>query len=257
MKNPDLFVHLLPDLIPAGSLNGGTAVVIDILRASTTITTALAAGASAVIPCQTPDAAFAMRERLAGVSVLLGGERGGVRIEGFDLGNSPAEYPSAVVEGRTVVFTTTNGTRALQLSATADQILIGAFVNRTTLRDRLNADQKSVHLVCAGTNGGVTGEDVLFAGCAVEDLLMAATPGVSWQLNDSAELALRLWRSVTAVPQAAPAAIEKFLQTTQGGRNLLQIGFGADLERCSHCDNHAVLPEFDKHAGQLLLHSGT
>ncbi|NJN83930.1 MAG: 2-phosphosulfolactate phosphatase, partial [Caldilineaceae bacterium] len=159
-----LNVHLLPSLMEASSLQGSTAVIIDILRASSTMITALDHGALQVIPCGTPDAARRVRDELGADAVLLGGERGGVRIEGFDCGNSPLEYPASRVAGKTIAFTTTNGTHALLQAAAANQILIGAFMNRTAVVDRLHAEHLPIHLICAGTDGEITGEDVLFAG---------------------------------------------------------------------------------------------
>src|ERR1700761_4796956 len=115
-QRPPVFVHLLPALIPAGALKGGVAVVIDVLRATSTMIHALAAGSDAIIPCLEIDEA----RRLAGGyprgSAILAGERGGLPIEGFDLGNSPGAFTPAACSGKTVVMTTTNGTRAILAS---------------------------------------------------------------------------------------------------------------------------------------------
>src|SRR5262245_9024917 len=108
-----VYVHLAPELFQSGDLHDGVAVVIDVLRASTTIVQALAAGALAVIPCSEVDEAERLAARFRPGTALLGGERKGVRIAGFDLGNSPGEYTPAVLRGKTLIFTTTNGTRAL------------------------------------------------------------------------------------------------------------------------------------------------
>ncbi len=110
---PKLRVYMLPDLLAGQSLAGCRAVVVDVLRATTTVVQALSAGARAVVPCLTIDDARARAAEFPPGEALLGGERGGLPIEGFDLGNSPAEYTSQVVAGKTVVLTTTNGTKAL------------------------------------------------------------------------------------------------------------------------------------------------
>ena len=159
-------VHLLPALFEPADLQGGIAVIVDILRASTTITHALANGAQKVIPCRSIDDAQALRTS-PDDGVLLGGERGGIRIDGFDLSNSPDDYSNAVVAGKTIGFTTTNGTKALLRSEKAQKIIIGSFANFSKVLDRIVDSGKPIHIVCAGTNGAITGEDVLFAGAVV------------------------------------------------------------------------------------------
>ena len=165
---PTIHVHLLPDLVPEEKLAGNVAVVIDVLRATTTIVHALAAGARQVIPCLSIDDARAAAASRTGEKVVLGGERQGVRIEGFDLGNSPSEYTPEAVGGRTVVFTTTNGTRAMLRCRQADHVLLAAFVNRAAvLAGNSRPSRQNVHIVCAGTGGAITREDVLVAGSLV------------------------------------------------------------------------------------------
>lgn len=237
-----LSVHFLPALMPAESLAGGTAVIIDILRASSTITTALLNGANCVIPCGSPDEARRIRQVSPINSVLLGGERGGVLIEGFDCGNSPTEYPSSRVSGKTIAFTTTNGTKALLKSAAAETILIGAFVNRQAVIDRLQADQQAVDLVCAGTDGEITGEDVLFAGAAVDSLL--AMQNERWELNDSATIARAFWQHSVRDEnhESLSSQIESAMRQTHGGRNLIGLGYDNDIRLCSAIDSIGVVP---------------
>src|SRR5262245_35942829 len=112
-NRPSIFVHLLPSLIPPGALRGGVAVVIDVLRASTVIVQALASGCEAVIPTLEIDEARRIATSLPAGKSLLGGERHGLPIEGFDLGNSPGDYTDEVCSGKTLVITTTNGTKAI------------------------------------------------------------------------------------------------------------------------------------------------
>jgi 2-phosphosulfolactate phosphatase len=240
-------VYLLPAFIEPADLQGGVAVVIDILRASTTIVHALAAGADAVLPFESVDDARAAAARLPAESVLLGGERGGERIAGFDLGNSPLEYTPEVVAGKTVVFTTTNGTRALQRCRTAERVLIGAFVNRDALLRVLQEDGRPVHLVCAGTDGHLTGEDILFAG-EIADSLSPAEPDVQTQL------AIDYWRARSA----DPAVFQGAIRSSRGGQNLLRLGMSADIDRAAECDLFDIVPEqvrsgdpADQRAGSL------
>ena len=161
---PPVFVHLLPALIPPGSLRGGLAVVVDVLRATTTMIHALAAGADAILPCLEIDQARSLAASLPAGSALLAGERQGVRVEGFDLGNSPGDCTPANCSGRTLVMTTTNGTKAILAAMEADRVLIGAFVNRRATIEALKADGRPIHLVCSGTDGQVSLEDSLLAG---------------------------------------------------------------------------------------------
>src|SRR5262245_53129124 len=123
-EDRDVQVHLLPSLVPAGRLAGGLAVVIDVLRATTTIIHALAAGCSAVIPAAEVEEARERAGRMLAGKVLLGGERDGRPLPGFDRGNSPLEYTPAACRGTTLVLTTTNGTRALLRAAEAERVLV-------------------------------------------------------------------------------------------------------------------------------------
>ena len=140
-------VHLLPSLIPPGGLHGGVAVVIDVLRASTMMVHALVAGCTAVMPCGEVDEARRLAASLPAGSSLLAGERHGVAIEGFDLGNSPGECTPAVCQGKTMVITTTNGTRALLACLDADPVVVGSFVNFAATSQRLLHEARPIHLV--------------------------------------------------------------------------------------------------------------
>src|SRR5262245_18694621 len=169
-----LDVYLLPDLAEPAALAGKTVVVIDVLRATTTIIRALAAGAREVVPCLEVEEARRISSEL-GSAAILGGERGGVPIPGFDLGNSPAEYTRERVGGKTVVFTTTNGTRAMQRCKLAGRVLLGAFVNFSAICRELSGTDE-IAIVCAGTDGHVTREDTLLAGAIVDDLCRSKKP---------------------------------------------------------------------------------
>lgn len=263
-RNPilqPLNVHFLPALMNTSNLAGGTVVIIDILRASSTMITALQNGAKRVIPCGTPDEARLIFEKSNAESVLLGGERGGILIEGFDCGNSPTEYPPGRVAGKTIAFTTTNGTQALLKSASAETILIGAFVNRQAVVDRLRNDRRPVHLVCAGTDGEITGEDVLFAGAVVEALIQTEADTHStanrWTLNDCARIAQGFWRQSVgddsnSVGAGKPSAkIESAMRLTHGGRNLCDLGYDNDIRLCSVVDSIQRVPMLNRATGDL------
>jgi 2-phosphosulfolactate phosphatase len=242
-----IHVHLLPKLVDPASLRDGIAVVIDVLRATTTIVHALAAGVNLVIPCGEIEQAREISATTLTGTALLGGERHGQRIPGFDLDNSPLKYTSDILTGKTLVFTTTNGTRALSVCLEASRILVAAFVNRQATIDALSADGRPVHLVCAGTDGYITTEDVLFAGSVASALYKTAdgreTGGRS-TADDETQLAIALWETADRQPDA----ILQVLRNSRGGRNLIELGFDADIARSAECDRFDFAVEF--HAAQ-------
>jgi 2-phosphosulfolactate phosphatase len=255
---PDVRVALLPTRGAGAELKGRVAVVIDVLRATTTIIHALAAGAEAVIPCREVDEA---RAHQAAGRVLLGGERHGRLIEGFDLDNSPASYTATSIAGRTLAFTTTNGTRALAAAETADRVLIGAFANRQALVEELLRDGRPVALICAGTNGQVTAEDVLFAGAVADAILepprrgsgapdvpdVESTPPAGE--GDAVGLAVDFWQA----RGADEAGRLDVLRRSRGGRNLIEIGQSADIPRAAAIDQWAIVPEWRRATGRITV----
>lgn len=259
-----LHVHFLPTSLDPETLCGGTAVIVDILRASSTMITALRNRATRVIPCATPEEATLIRQRAAPGTVVSGGERGGVKIAGFDFGNSPAEYSSAAIGGRTLAFTTTNGTKALLTALAAREILIGAFLNRQAVIEYLIREDSGTHLICAGTDGIITGEDVLFAGSVVDGLLTSAdeSPCDKWTLNDGAHIARGYWRQCTSDATADSSAriekallsarIDEAMRHSRGGLNLLSLGYQSDITLCSQLDTTDVIPRYHREDGSLL-----
>lgn len=179
MKAVSLEVILSPaELGPLSQrdLRQATCVVLDILRASSTMVTALAQGAAAIVPVSEIQEAIALRKRYP--EALLAGERGGLRPRAeltggveFDLGNSPREFTSDKVAGRTLIMTTTNGTRALRGCAQAGTVLVGSFLNLSaTVRQLVREAPGPLVLVCAGTGDGPALEDVVAAGAVCSSL---------------------------------------------------------------------------------------
>jgi 2-phosphosulfolactate phosphatase len=228
----DVRVYLLPELAAAGRLAGGVAVVIDVLRASTTIIHALAAGCCEVRPCQEVEEARGLADRMPAGKVLLGGERGGVALPGFDRGNSPREYCGAACKGITLVLTTTNGTRALLRAAEAERSLVAGFVNYSAVCEQLRHETRPIHIICAGTDGEVSLEDTLLAGAFVDYL----SEEMDVNLNDSARLA---WDCFENHGRILLGALELGL----GGVNLRRLGYEADIKAAADVDKFHLVPE--------------
>ncbi len=243
-----LSVYELPTQFDPVELAGTTAVVIDVLRATTSILYALDAGAAEVIPCLEIDDALRAAADYPRSRVVLGGERGGLRIEGFDLGNSPLEYAAPAVAGKTVVMTTTNGTRAMARCRAADEVLVGAFVNAGALADRL-ASRQRIALVCAGSDDDVTRDDVLFAGLLVDRLQRGSRN--AYRLNVHAIDARQCW--IDAIPRSMASGGEKIppgvladqLRKSLAGQKLVAIGMEDDLYAAAQLDRFQLVPQLD------------
>ena len=236
--------HFLPKLTTPEELAGGAVVVIDVLRATTVIAHALAGGARQVIPCLEVEDALQTAARLPKGQAVLGGERGGLKIDGFHLGNSPDEFTPESVGGKTLVFTTTNGTRAMMVCMQARRVITGAFVNASAAADAL-AGEENVHLLCAGTRGEVTREDVLCAGLLAERLGRGKPS--SLEINDQLLIARDAWQNFLAGQHSADliASLAITLRSTQGGRNLIRLGLAHDIEVASQMDRFAIVPQLD------------
>jgi len=255
---PRINAHFLPELTSPAELSDSAVVVIDVLRATTTIAEALANGARRVIPCLEVDEARRRAAELPVGEVLLGGERDGQRIDGFDLGNSPCEYTRDAVAGRTIVFTTTNGTKALESCRKARRVLLGAFVNRTAVAAALD-DEDVIELLCAGTNGQITREDVLFAGALAAqciDRRCDRDEERPW-LNDEAQLAFDAWRALwfdVAKPldrTHEQELIAEALTDSWGGRNLVRLSLEDDVLHAADLDRLPIVPEWNPAEGTI------
>jgi 2-phosphosulfolactate phosphatase len=230
-KNARCDVALTRQEIPP-QLRDTLVVVIDVLRATTTIAYALHNGARSVMPCEEPKDALALRERL-GEQCVLGGERDAVRIAGFDLDNSPASYSPERIAGRIVAFTTTNGTRALRraIEAGAPDILCAAFANLNAIVKRLlEAPLRNVLLACAGSEGRVALEDVLLAGALAQRL--GESPG--FELSDAAKTAALAYR-------AAAPTLAAGIASSEHAQALVRAGFANDIALAARIDSADVL----------------
>lgn len=221
-----------PELAPGA----GQAVAIDVLRATSVITTALAEGASAVVPYLEPEEARRAAAQTPGA--VLGGERGGIKIPGFDLGNSPAEYTRAAIGGRTVLFTTSNGTRAIHAGAALGPVCIASFLNLPAAAAAVRRQGDDVAIICAGTDGQQSLEDTACGGALVEAL------GPDAELDDTAVLARSLWREYRE-------SLPELFRLSRHGQRLIALGLAADLARCARVGILDAAPVF--RAGRIAL----
>lgn len=234
-------------------------VVIDVLRATTVITTALAAGARRITTCLSVEEARAMKQdAAAGSPPLLCGERDCRPIQGFDFGNSPSEYSPAKIDGRDLILTTTNGTAAIHAATDCDVMFLASFANLSAVADaiigQLTPPAKTlVRLVCAGTNGAVTAEDVLLAGALIAICHRKLSDHARFYdgpielVNDSASIALATWQhSITHDKVVDADSLARRLGLTQGGQNLIAAGFENDLVDCVSIDVFDEVPRRDQ-----------
>lgn len=210
--------------------------VIDVQRAGTSVAVALHNGARAVVPAESTEEALRIARSLGRSEAILCGERQGVRIDGFDLGNSPAEFSPERVRDRVLVMTTTNGTRSLLAAAAARRTFMASFVNMRAVVQAMAEIDADPLIVCAGRQGSVSVDDALCAGTMVADYLVRQDVDES-SLDDGALAALALARQIGPVT-------EDFLRTTRAGRALENVGHGDDIGFCARVDSVPVVPLF-------------
>jgi 2-phosphosulfolactate phosphatase len=230
-------VYFTPQGVAPNELAGRTVVAVDLLRASTTIVVALAAGAKEILPAGSTEEALRIAQNLERDQVVLAGERKSVRIPGFALGNSPLEFTPEAVGGRTVVLTTTNGTQALLAAQGAREIIVAAAVNFSLVVQRARAALEATGdlvILCSGHDRHFALEDAFTAGRLAKVLLPEG--GLRRvAANDSTLAALEIARHYG----------EKWLRAVRAsshGRELAALGFGEDLTVCGTQDTHPVLP---------------
>ncbi|KHC90756.1 2-phosphosulfolactate phosphatase [Thermotoga sp. Mc24] len=209
-------------MVPCSPVECKTAVVIDVLRATSTIVTALSNGASGVIPVKTIEEALERRKE----GVLICGERNAQRPEGFDLGNSPLEYRKEKISGKTIVLTTTNGTQVIE-KIRSEETVAASFLNLSAVVEYLKSKEDIV-LVCAGTNGRFSLEDFLLAGAIVKKLKRS-------DLGDGAHGAKRYFESVENTR-------EEIKRHSSHAKKLISLGFGKDVEFCTTEDLFKTVP---------------
>ncbi len=230
-----MVVNVFPTLssIPDEAINNKTVIVVDVLRATTTITAALAAGCLEVIPVLTQEEAIAMRERLEDERLLLGGERNSLKISGFNLGNSPLEYTPEVVAGKRIIITTTNGTRAISRAVNGSQLLLGAIINATAVARLAAGVGNDIAIICAGTRDYFALEDFLAAGLIIDQLKNYT----SFASGDGAQVAWDYYN-------VNRYQLNKVLKAGFHGRQLIELGFEADIDYCAKVDQVDIVPVY-------------
>jgi len=218
--------------------NRGVTVIIDVLRASSSIITAFVHGACQVIPVRTPEAAFDLKRKLSGEKVLLCGERSGKKITHFDFGNSPREYMDERVGNKKLIFCSTNGSQLMSLAAgRSDRIVIGGFINYRAVLDFLLQAEDDIVLGCAGREGKFSLEDTACAGMFVHGLMRSKRNSI--RCRDAAYVAELIYLR-------HKGNLEMLLQKSEHGQYLISLGFGEDLSFCAQTDRFKILPVFHK-----------
>jgi len=219
-------VCLSPELIHLFDLKGKIVVVTDILRATSCMTTGLASGVAQIKPVATLEECRVLK----GQGYFTAAERNGAKVEGFDIGNSPFSYMEEKFRGKNIATTTTNGTLAITKSTHADEIIIGSFLNLSTVAKYLINTGKDVVIHCAGWKGNYSLEDTLFAGALFEKLHNDFECG-----DDATNSALSIYS----------AAKNNLLETILGSshaKRLKKHNIRKDIELCCTIDKYDVLP---------------
>ena len=226
---PRLEVCFSPALLHLYDTVGSVVVIIDIFRATSTITAALHNGAKCIIPVASVAECITLGLQIPGS--ITAGERDGKVAEGLQYGNSPLEYPNEFVSGKTIVLTTTNGTRLLHMVEGASSIVIGSFLNLRAVCDYLLAQGKNVLLGCASWKDRVNLEDTLFAGAVVDAI------GDAFDINcDSARMAKYLYQF------SKKDSLIDFLKDSSHYHRLAAFGLQEDMEYCATTDLHPIVP---------------
>ena len=229
VKKPGLEVCLSPALLHLYDTTGSVVVIIDIFRATSTITAALHNGAKCVIPVASVEECIAIGNNIPGS--ITAGERDGKVAEGLQYGNSPLEYPPLFIKDKTLVLTTTNGTRLLHMVSGASDIVIGSFLNLHALCEYLLSKNKNVLLGCASWKDKFNLEDTLFAGAVINEVQHA------FNINcDSARAAKHLY------DRSGGSNFIEFLKDSSHYRRLAVFGLEHDMAYCVTPNLHPVVP---------------
>ena len=240
-SKPELHTIFSPALLNLYDINNAIVVIIDVLRATSTIATALYNGAKAVIPVDSVPKCIEIGRK---IECITAGERDGMIAEGLQYGNSPFEYPTEFIGGKTLVLTTTNGTKLLHMALErgAGEVITGSFPNISSVCNYLAESKQQVILGCAAWKDRVNIEDMLFAGAVISRIKEHFTINC-----DSTRIAETLY-------QAARSDLYEFMKTNEAShfRRLSGFGLEKDIRYCLTPDGADVLPVY--YDGKLVIH---
>jgi 2-phosphosulfolactate phosphatase len=219
-------VCLSPDLMHLYDVQNHAVVVVDILRATSCMTTAFAHGVECIAPFANLQDCLAMKAK----GFFTAGERDGKKVDGFDLGNSPFEYMDPNLRKQKIAFTTTNGTQAIVKSLGARQIIIGSFLSLSAVIEHLRKSNEDILIVCAGWKGKVNLEDTLFAGAIVD------------QLKKEVVLACDAPLAAQHLYNVAKGDMINFLKESSHVKRLARLNIFKDIEFCLTPDQYSVVP---------------
>jgi 2-phosphosulfolactate phosphatase len=227
MSLPKLETCFSPSLLHLYDIKDSIVVIIDVFRATSTIAAAVHNGAAEIIPVDSVAKCIELGAQIP--NSLTAGERDGKVAEGLQHGNSPLEYPRTFIENKTLVLTTTNGTRLLHMCSDANEIITGSFLNLGAVCDYLVSQKKNVLLACASWKDRYNLEDSLFAGAVYESI------GKHFEMNcDSTRAATHLYK-------AAKNDLYGFIQDSSHFLRLSKFGLQYDMEYCCKINEHNVL----------------
>ncbi|MEE8192722.1 MAG: 2-phosphosulfolactate phosphatase [Gemmatimonadales bacterium] len=239
-----LTVYFTPLGVTPNAISGKPVLVVDVLRTTTTIVSALANGAKAVLPAATPDEALRLAANLERDTVLLAGERGMDRIEGFALGNSPGEMVEEAVRGKTIVMATTNGTGALLAAEPGRPVMVGAITNFAAAAERAKeafAEHGEIVILCSGRERTFALEDAYVAGRFAQALVPSKVRRKA-EFNDAALAALELTRRFGDKWKIAVSG-------SAAAKALKRAGYKADVAAVTEVDTQTIVPEY---SGRLV-----
>lgn len=233
-------ISFSPALYPYYANKDAIVVVVDIFRATTTMCAALKNGAKCIIPVASIEEA----EEYKAKGYLVGAERNVKRCDFADFGNSPFDYIAEKVNGKEVVFTTTNGTQAIEKAADCYKLLIGAFSNISSIADFCIKGQKDVVILCAGWNNKVNIEDTLYGGALAEQLINKGQYTVA---SDATTIALSMWEEAKSNPR-------KYIDRTEHLKRLKANNLQDSAEYCLTNDIVPIVPIYDKNTKKITIH---